>query len=64
MNALEDPIVLFIKFGSEENIKSLYENGIVYLNTIEYFQNLRTKELEEINMKVHSTLKTMRVPKS
>jgi len=43
MNALEDPIVLFIKFGSEENIKSLYENGIVYLNTIEYFQNLEDK---------------------
>lgn len=43
MNEFEDPIVLFIKFGSEENIKSLYENGIVYLNTIEYFQNLEDK---------------------
>lgn len=36
----KDAIVLFIKFGSEENIKSLYENGLIQLNTIDYFQNL------------------------
>lgn len=36
----KDAIVLFIKFGSEENIKSLYEKGLIYLNTIDYFQNL------------------------
>lgn len=40
MNEFEDTFVLFIKFGSEKNIKSLYENGLVYLNTFEYFQNI------------------------
>ncbi|MEH1009473.1 hypothetical protein VDP25_17170 [Winogradskyella sp. ECml5-4] len=43
MDKKDDKIVLFIKFGSEENIKSLYEKGLVYLNTIEYFQNLEDK---------------------
>jgi len=42
---LKDAIVLFIKFGSEENIKSLYENGLIYLNTIDYFQKLEDNDV-------------------
>ena len=28
----------FLKFGEEENMKSLYEEGIIFLNPIEYFR--------------------------
>lgn len=33
-------IKMFLKFGSEENIKDLYENGTIYLNTVQYFKEL------------------------
>lgn len=35
---MEHTIKFFLKFGSKENILDLYENGTVYLNTIEYFR--------------------------
>jgi hypothetical protein len=31
-------ILLFLKFGSEENILDLYENGTIYMNTISWFK--------------------------
>lgn len=40
MSDANDKIILFLKFGSEENIKALYEMRLIYPNTIEYFQNL------------------------
>lgn len=33
-------IKLFLKFGSEANILDLYENGTIYMNTIEYFRKV------------------------
>ncbi|MEH6658133.1 hypothetical protein [Leeuwenhoekiella marinoflava] len=36
----EHTIKLFIKFGKSEHIKELYENGTVFLNSIQYFRKL------------------------
>ncbi len=38
-------IKAFIKFGSEKNIIDLYNNGTVFLNTIQYFRNIEDGEL-------------------
>jgi hypothetical protein len=38
-------IQTFIKFGSEENIRDLQENGTIYCNTIEYFRQLEDSYL-------------------
>jgi len=38
-------ITVFIKIGSEENIRDLYENGTIYINTIDYFKNIEDEEL-------------------
>lgn len=38
-------ILTFIKFGSEENIRDLQENGTIYCNTIEYFRQLEDNYL-------------------
>lgn len=35
---------IFIKFGSEENIKMLREQGIIYMNTAEYFKKCEEPE--------------------
>ena len=42
---LEKQSFIFFKFGSEENITDLYENGTIYFNTIDYFQNLEEQGL-------------------
>lgn len=36
---------IFFKFGNEENITDLFENGTIYFNTIDYFQRLEEKGL-------------------
>ncbi len=38
-------IKLFLKLGSEENILDLFENGTIYMNTIEYFRKVEDGEL-------------------
>jgi len=40
---------ILLKFGSEENITDLFENGTIYLNTIEYFQRLEEQGLRGDN---------------
>jgi hypothetical protein len=36
---------MFIKFGSEENIKDLLDNGCIYMNSKESFRGIEDKEL-------------------
>lgn len=36
---------MFLKFGSEENIIDLYENGTIFMNSREYFRKIEDKEL-------------------
>jgi hypothetical protein len=45
-------ILAFLKFGVKEHILDLYENGTVYMNTIQYFKELEDKELRGIITKV------------
>lgn len=40
MGGNSNTILLFLKFGSEENILDLYENGTVYMNTISWFKGV------------------------
>ncbi|TFF35376.1 hypothetical protein [Mucilaginibacter psychrotolerans] len=43
---MDAPIIgMFLKFGSEENIRDLYENGTIYLNTIQYFRRVEDNQL-------------------
>lgn len=42
---MEHTIKLFLKLGSEENILDLFENGTIYMNTIEYFRKVEDGEL-------------------
>ena len=40
-----ETIISFLKFGQENNIKDLYFNGTIYMNSIQYFRNLEDGEL-------------------
>ncbi len=42
---MKHTIKMFLKIGKEEHIKDLYENGTIYINTIEYFRKIEDKEL-------------------
>jgi hypothetical protein len=42
---MEHTIKLFLKLGSEKNILDLFENGTIYMNTIEYFRKVEDEEL-------------------
>lgn len=42
---MEHTIKFFLKFGKEEHVRDLYENGTVYMNTLEYFRNIEDAEL-------------------
>ena len=42
---MQHTIKLFLKLGSEENILDLFENGTIYMNTIEYFRKVEDEEL-------------------
>lgn len=35
-----ETILLFIKIGSEEYMRDLYENGTIYMNTLKYFRKV------------------------
>ncbi len=43
-NETKNEIMFFIKFGEKKNILDLYENGTLYFNTIDYFQNLESEQ--------------------
>jgi hypothetical protein len=36
---------MFLKFGSEENIKDLFMNGTIYMNSREYFRKMEDRQL-------------------
>ena len=42
---MEEQSFIFFKFGNEENITDLFENGTIYFNTIDYFQRLEGQGL-------------------
>lgn len=42
-------IKMFLKLGSLENITDLYENGTIYVNTIEFFTKIEDNELRGDN---------------
>lgn len=42
---IEEQSFIFFKFGSEENITDLFENGTIFFNTIDYFQKLEENGL-------------------
>jgi len=41
----EVDVEVFIKFGKETHMKSLYEKGEVYMNTIDFYKNHENKEI-------------------
>ena len=45
----EDQPRFFFKFGSEKNMSDLLENGVIYFNTIDYFQRLEVQGLRGDN---------------
>lgn len=45
----EGHIFLFLKFGSYENMLDLYENGTIFFNSIDYFQQLEEQGLRGDN---------------
>jgi len=64
---MEHTITLFLKLGNEENILDLYENGTIYINTIEYFRKIEDKELrgdkyEGVSRIINSLPGTFRIP--
>jgi len=38
-------IKMFLKFGQEEHIRDLYQNGTIFMNSIQYFRKLEDGEL-------------------
>lgn len=42
---MEHTIKVLLKFGSKKNILDLFENGTIYMNTIEYFRKVEDEEL-------------------
>jgi hypothetical protein len=40
-----ETIVMFLKFGSQHDINDLYENGTIYMNTVQYFRDREDAEL-------------------
>jgi hypothetical protein len=49
MDKKSDLIKLFLKFGKEEHIQDLLENGIVYMNSIEFFRKFEDNGLRGDN---------------
>lgn len=61
-------IKMFLKIGKEEHIRDLYENGTIYINTIEYFRKIEDGELrgdgyEGASRIINSLPGTFRIPK-
>ena len=64
---MDHTIKMFLKIGKEEHIRDLYENGTIYLNTIEYFRKLEDEELrgdgyEGTSEIINSLPGTFRIP--
>jgi hypothetical protein len=64
---MEHTIKLFLKLGSEENILDLFENGTIYMNTIEYFRKIEDEELrgdkyEGVSRVINSLPGTFKIP--
>lgn len=64
---MEHTIKLFLKLGSEENILDLFENGTIYMNTIEYFRKVEDEELrgdkyEGVSRIINSLPGTFKIP--
>lgn len=64
---MEHTIKMFLKIGSHENITDLYENGTIYINTIEYFKKVEDVELrgdkyEGASQIINSLPGTFRIP--
>ena len=60
-------IKMFLKLGSLENITDLYENGTIYINTIEFFKKIEDNELRGDNYEgaseiINSLPGTFRIP--
>tara|TARA_R110002124_G_scaffold201818_1_gene368368 strand:+ start:363 stop:995 length:633 start_codon:yes stop_codon:yes gene_type:complete len=58
---------MFLKLGSLENITDLYENGTIYINTIEFFKKIEDNELRGDNYEgaseiINSLPGTFRIP--
>lgn len=58
---------MFLKFGSKANIQDMYDNGTVYLNTIEFFRKhednaLRGDKYEGASKIINSVRGTFRIP--
>lgn len=49
MTNTQEQIIFLLKFGSHDDIMDLYENGTVYFNSIDYFQNLEEQGLRGDN---------------
>lgn len=52
--ATETTILAFLKFGNEAHIRDLYQNGTIFMNSIQYFKdfedsNLRGDKYESVN---------------
>ena len=64
---MQHTIKLFLKLGSEENILDLFENGTIYMNTIEYFRKVEDEELrgdkyEGVSKVINSLPGTFKIP--
>ena len=64
---MEHTIKLFLKLGSEKNILDLFENGTIYMNTIEYFRKVEDEELrgdkyEGVSRVINSLPGTFKIP--
>lgn len=60
-------IKMFLKLGSLENITDLYENGTIYINTIEFFKKIEDNDLRGDNYEgtseiINSLPGTFRIP--
>ena len=64
---MKHTIKLFLKLGSEKNILDLFENGTIYMNTIEYFRKVEDEELrgdkyEGVSKVINSLPGTFKIP--
>ena len=64
---MQHTIIFFLKLGSEENILDLFENGTIYMNTIEYFRKVEDEELrgdkyEGVSRVINSLQGTFKIP--
>ena len=64
---MQHTIKLFLKLGSEENVLDLFNNGTIYMNTIEYFRKVEDEELrgdkyEGVSRVINSLPGTFRIP--